>query len=208
MRGNAMITSAKNYNYRHSTYRSELHETERTFSADAAEHIHIHAFARNFAPGVEHAPDVGFVLLTNGMSDRRMTLPTSLLEKGEKPRAELMWYVREPTRDIIFNLRWLAMLPFVDTTWFGFGHRVPMPDPPLAGCAFKTFLLLTPIIGPDKRIAEKLSIDHDTVEILTVHLISDAEYAFVKQNGVDPFLDLLDERAYPLIFDPKRESYV
>jgi hypothetical protein len=95
-----------------------------------------------------------------------------------------------------------------DNTWFGFGHRVPMPAPPVPGTDFKTFLFLTPIIKPDQRIAEALSIASDPVGILTVNLISDREYELIKKEGVDGFLDLLDENDYPPIFDPSRRSYV
>ena len=119
-----------------------------------------------------------------------------------------MWYVREPTPEIGTTLRWLASLPFIDDTWFAFGHRVPMPEPPVAGTDFRTFLFLTPIIKPDQRIAEQLSVAGDPVEILTVNLISDREYELIRNDGLDAFLDLLDENDYPPIFDPARKSYV
>ena len=83
-----------------------------------------------------------------------------------------------------------------------------MPAPPVPGTDFKTFLFLTPIIAPDKRIAEALSIAGDPVEMLTVNLISDREYELIKNEGLDPFLDHLDETDYPPIFDPSRKSYV
>lgn len=174
--------------HRRAIYENELDEAEYSFADDRSGGIEIHAFGRDFAPV---GTDEGYVLLTNGMSDRRMTLPTSHREKGEKPRAELMWYVREPTPEIIVNLRWLAELPFMDATWFGFGHRVPMPTPPVEGCDFRTFLFLTPIIETDQRMAEALMVENDPVEILTVNLISDAEYRFIKEKGLDPFLDML-----------------
>ena len=136
-----------------------------------------------------------------------MPLPESAA-KDHTPRAELMWYVREPTRDIVNNIRWLAEFPFIDDTWLGFGHRVPMPWPPVQGSDFKTFLFLTPIIKPDKRIAEKLTIEGERVEILTVHLISDAEYRFIKAEGLDAFLDILDNHHYPQILEPQRGSYI
>ena len=47
----------------------------------------------------------------------------------------------------------------------------------------------------------------DPVEILTVNLISDREYELIKNEGLDPFLDLLDDNEYPPIFDPARKSY-
>ena len=83
-----------------------------------------------------------------------------------------------------------------------------MPAPPVPGTDFKTFLFLTPIIAPDQRIAEALSVAGDPVEVLTVNLISDREYELIKKEGVDGFLDLLDETDYPPIFDPSRRSYV
>ena len=73
---------------------------------------------------------------------------------------------------------------------------------------FRTFLFLTPVITPDQQIAEALSIAGDPVEILTVNLISDREVALIKSEGLDAFLDLLDENYYPPIFDPMRKSYV
>ena len=192
------------YQQRLSIYESELGEPEHSFTDTAEWRIDIHAFGRDFVPECEEGSDEGYVLLTNGMSEQRM--PEA--HGDAKPRAELMWYVREPTPEICANLRWLATLPFIDTTWFGFGHRVAMPAPPIAGAEFQTFLFLTPIIGPDKEIAEALEIAGDPVEILTVHLISHQELALIKSRGLDPFLDLLDKNDYPPIFDPARKSYV
>ncbi|MFK4488046.1 suppressor of fused domain protein [Bradyrhizobium sp. USDA 336] len=192
------------YRQRLAIYESELGEPERTFTDYAERRIDIHAFGRDFVPVCQEDSDEGYVLLTNGMSEQRM----HGVPGDAKPRAELMWYVREPTQDVCANLRWLANLPFIDTTWFGFGHRVALPWPPVAGTDFQTFLLLTPIIGPDKEIAEALEIAGDPVEILTVNLISHQELGLIKSRGLDPFLDLLDENDYPPIFDPARKSYV
>jgi len=192
------------YRRRLAIYESELGEPEHSFTDSAERRIDIHAFGRDFVPVCQEGSDEGYVLLTNGMSQQRMPG----VRGDAKLRAELMWYVREPTPDVRDNLRWLANLPFIDTTWFGFGHRVALPWPPVAGTDFQTFLFLTPIIGPDKQIAEALEIAGDPVEILTVNLISDRELALIKSEGLDPFLDLLDDNDYPPIFDPKRKSYV
>ena len=185
-------------------YECELGERDQTFLDPGDSRIDIHAFGRDFVPSCEEGSDEGYVLLTNGMSEQRMTVPP--LAEARR-RAELMWYVREPTPEISATLRWLATVPSIDDTWFGFGHRLPMPAPPIAGTDFRTFLFLTPIITPDQRIAEVLSVAGDPVEILTVNLISDREYQFIKQEGLDAFLDLLDENDYPPIFDPSRKSY-
>jgi Suppressor of fused protein (SUFU) len=197
--------SAGSHMQRLAIYERELGEREYTFSDASDRRIDVHAFGRDFVPDCEEGSDEGYVLLTNGMSERRMAVPD---QAEAKVRAELMWYVREATPEVSATLRWLASVPLLDDTWFGFGHRVPMPAPPMPGTDFKTFLFLTPIITPDQRIAEALSVAGDPVEILTVNLISDREYGLIKNEGLDAFLDLLDENDYPPIFDPARRSYV
>lgn len=194
------------HTYRRAAYEVELDEPDLVFPGTGPDGVEILAFGRDF--GACGPEDIGYVLLTNGMSDRRMTLPVASLGDGATPRAELMWYVREPTSDIVDTMRWLANYPFLDSTWLGFGHRIPMPDPPLQGSDFRTFLFLTPIIKPDERIAASLVIDGERVDILTVNLISDDEYALIKAGGLDDFLDLLDDNDYPPILDLDRRSYV
>ncbi|MCP3398111.1 suppressor of fused domain protein [Bradyrhizobium sp. CCGB20] len=201
---NSPSPAADFYRQRLAIYENELDEPEYSFTDSAERRIDIHAFGRDFVPVCREGSDEGYVLLTNGMSEQRMPG----VHGDAKPRAELMWYVREPTPEICDNLRWLANLPFIDSAWFGFGHRVALPRPPVAGTEFQTFLFLTPIIGPDKQIAEALEIAGDPVEILTVNLISRQELGLIKTRGLDPFLDLLDENDYPPIFDPARKSYV
>lgn len=191
---------------RRATYVSMLGEPEFVFRGDDEADVVIEAYGRDFAP--EGAVDEGYVLLTNGMSNQRMTMPDDVLEIGAKPRTELMWYVREPTPEIVANLRWLAQFPFIDDTFLAFGHRIPMPAPPLSNCYFKTFLFLTPIIRTDQLVSKALDSGRERVDILTVNLISDAEHRFIQQEGVDHFLDILDERDYPIIFDPQRRSYL
>jgi Suppressor of fused protein (SUFU) len=162
-------------------------------------------FERDFAEDCEPGSDLGYVLLTNGMSDRRMNVPADG-DPDTPRRAELMWYVRKPTSRIVTTLSWLAKLPFLDDTWFNFGLRVPMPEPPITGCEFRTFLFLIPIIRRDQELAEALRIENDPVTLLTVHLSSEAEYRLIRANGLDPLLDLFDEHDYPPVFDPNRPS--
>ena len=204
----ASALSGNSYARRLMIYEQELGPREHTFPDTKHRLIDIHAFGRDFMPDCEDGSDEGYVLLTNGMSEQRMAVPDHIGPNKAKPRAELMWYVREPSHELCANLRWLARLPFVDDTWFGSGHRVPMPEPIFPGTDFKTFLFLTPVIRPDQRIAAALGIASDPVEILTVNLISDREYALIKTDGLGAFLDLLDANEYPPIFDPSRQSYV
>ncbi|ANT51396.1 suppressor of fused domain protein [Mesorhizobium amorphae] len=191
--------------YRRSVYTEELGEPHSIFPGNGPDDVEVLAFPRDFSL-IDPAGN-GFVLLTNGMSDRRMSIPSTAGENTDR-RAELMWYVREPDPNVISNLKWLAEYPFIDNTWLGFGHRIEMPWSPVSGSDFRIFLFLTPIIAPDKGIAEALTIDNDDVTILCVHLISGAEYEFIRTARLDAFLDILDEHHYPIVFDPKRTSYV
>ncbi|WP_249151691.1 hypothetical protein [Bradyrhizobium liaoningense] len=78
------------YQQRLAIYEQELDQPEHSF-ADAGEiRIDIHAFGRDFVPDCEEGSDKGYVLLTNGMSERR--LPQTDRGGGDaiKPRAELM----------------------------------------------------------------------------------------------------------------------
>jgi hypothetical protein len=191
--------------YRQSVYVKELGKPEYHVPDDKKKGVDILAFRRVFH---EDTPENEcYVLLTNGMSDRRMKSP-GRPEEGIRLRAELMWCVRRPTTEIVQELRWPAEYRFVDDTYMSFGHRILMPRPVIERVEFKIYIFLTSIIMQDKRIAETLDIDRDKVEILTVNLISEFEFRFIMTNGLDLFLDLLDERKYPSIFDPARKSYV
>ena len=170
----------------------------------------IEAYAFDFSPGEDE--DLGWVLFTNGMSDRCMPLDEAAAEgfaRGEvKRRAELVWYVRDLDRRWVDELRWLAEYPFLDETWLGHGHTIAMPDPIVPGTVLTAFLLLGPILRPHQRIAEALSVAGDPVELLVVHLLTTQEHALKKREGVNALLDLFDARAYPLVLDPQRASLV
>ncbi|WP_458394779.1 suppressor of fused domain protein [Rhizobium brockwellii] len=61
---------------------------------------------------------------------------------------------------------------------------------------------------PSSKLTSALRIENDPVEILTVNLISGSEYRFIKEKGLNAFLDMLDEEYHPPIFDPKRKSHL
>lgn len=190
-------------------------EPEQTFldSADAGHRVDIHAFGRNFVEdcdGDDAADDEGYVLVTNGMSDRLMPAPPGGMPEDMTRAAELVWYVRDLNPEYITNLRWLAKLPDFDGFLLGSGHRVPMPEPPLSFCALRTFLFLSPIYGPDARMLSGVTVDEgEAVATLTVNLISEAEYALARrEGGLGELLDLFDANDHPMVFDPQRSSYV
>ena len=189
-------------------------EPEQTFldSADAEHRVDIHAFGRNFVEDcdADARDDEGYVLVTNGMSDRLMPAPPGGVPEDMTRAAELVWYVRDLNPEYISNLRWLAKLPAFDRFFLASGHRVPMPEPPLSFCGFQTFIFLTPIYGPDARMLSGVTVDEgEAIATLTVNLISEAEYALVKrEDGLGELLDLFDANDHPMVFDPQRISYV
>lgn len=190
-------------------YRRSHGEPARIF--DPQDAIRIEAYAFDFSVEDDHE-DLGYVLFTNGMSDRRMHLDETAqraFDAGEvTPRAELAWYVRKPAPRYLAHLRWLAQFPFIDETCIGSGHTVVMPEPLFERSELTAFLFLRPILGRHTRIAEALRIDGDPVELLVVHTLTAAEYERKLEGGVDGILDLFDARGYPLVLDERRQSYV
>jgi hypothetical protein len=178
---------------------------------DPAFRINIYAFGRNFIEecDTDGGDREGFVLVTSGMSDRLMTTPDNA-DVAETMATELVWYVPDLSPAFFTTLRWLAKLPEMDRTWFGHGHTVPMPAPPLEGCPFQTFLLLPPVIRTDRELFEHIDQSGHEIGTLSVHLISPSEYALVRNNeeGLGEFLNLLDANDYPHVFDAARPSYI
>jgi hypothetical protein len=175
-----------------------------------AHQVHVLCFGRNFVEECDDdkSDDEGYLLVTSGMSDYAMPRPAGS-EKNDSSRKELIWYVREPEAEYVHWIRWLTKLPNFDQFFLSPCGRVPMPDPPLSGCDKKTFLFLQPIIDTDSRLLDDIEIGDEEIETLCVHMVSDAEHAFIKnEDGMDEFLDMLDANNYPYIFDPHRPSYV
>jgi len=195
---------------RNRAMREALGDPDAVYRDDAADHrVDVHAYGRNFTADCDEdaADDDGYVLVTSGMSDRPMPIPAGAWGRAS-PLTELIWYVRKPNSEFVGNLRWLAKLANFDKTWFASGHRIPMPAPPLSFCPFKTFLLLSPIVRLDRDLFTSVDSGGPPIETLCVHLISEAEYALIKRDGLRRFFDRLDAGGYPLVFDPNRASLV
>jgi Suppressor of fused protein (SUFU) len=182
-----------------------------------ADGITIHAFSRNFVDDDDDdaEDDMGYVLVTCGMSRQRMVpMPeaTDDDDQGQDSRSiELIWYVKTLDPAYFAALRWLAKLPQLDKIAYFHGRTISNPSAPLTVSPFKTYLLLPPIYGPDADLFEGLEASEgDEIGALVVHLISDAEAHLIKSKpeGLDDFLDLLDDKDYPMLFDPGRRSYV
>jgi len=206
-------------------YEAKLGKVERTFPDDEAPPtftrddgatvnlppVHVYAFGRNFAMKGDQ-PDNAFVLVTSGMSDQPMSLDEDaearFAEGDLKRRAELIWYVRDPTPAHIAHLRWLAQYPFMDATWLGWGHTVPLPDPIFPKSQLTTSLLLGPIVKIEQSMLADVRIDGDAIDPFVVHLLTPDEYQLKRESGVNALLDLFDEGDYGLILDEERTSLI
>ena len=179
-RSTARIENASNTALRRSIYARALGTPLRVEPAapakDGQPAVEILIFERDFCPDVGDT-DMGYVLITSGLSDQAMALDEDALEEGVSGRFELVWYVREPTAEILDSMRWLGRFPFTQQTWLGAGHTVKTPGPILAGSALTTWFLLPPIIDAEQQIVDSLRVDGESVELLVVHLLTDAEYA-------------------------------
>jgi hypothetical protein len=164
-------------------------------------HIDVHEYYREGWP-----PDV-CTLVTSGMSDVPMKIPAG----AEVPRrVEIVFYCREPNKEYVNTMCWLAHLPSSLNTWLGAFHTIPNGNPPepLWGTAMNTLFLLPPLVKADTKMPEKLSLDGDPVELLWLVPLTQAECDLKLAKGSDAILDLFTEKRHSHIFNPNRASYV
>lgn len=148
-------------------------------------------------------------LVTSGMSDSPMPLPRKA--DGPARRVELIFYCSEIKLEYVETLRWVAHFPHDQRTWVGAGHTIPNGNPPApfwGSSILDTLLLISPIITPDQRLPQELTLEGDAVEFLWVVPLSSAECRLKLAKGVGAILDLFDKHRHPPIFDPNRPSYV
>ncbi len=176
-------------------------------------------------------PDCGrdyYVLWTSGMSDLPMTLPDGDYDKSESERAELLMYlpgdwqlggVGEDAAQMsdeyywpIHWLKYLARFPHQYHTWLAMGHTLPNGEeyaPLGAGTQMGGFFFLPPIsLGPKYPGVEPLTCTDGTkINFLWAIPMYKEEIEFKLEEGFDTMLDLLSEKNFPRVLDPKRENY-
>jgi len=167
-----------------------------------------HIDVYQFEPG--HRGRNYWTLVTDGMSDLRMTLPDEV--GAEFSRVELVFYCDEPRPEYLEMLRFMAHFPHDNATWFGWGHTIPNGQPPaplFPGCdELTTLIFLSPFIEPDATLSERLTVCGDPVSFLWPVPLSDAECQAKLEKGADYLLDLFDEVSHPHVFTGGRSSYV
>ncbi|NTW29520.1 MAG: suppressor of fused domain protein [Coriobacteriia bacterium] len=160
------------------------------------------------------------VLFTTGMSHRPMNVPPGhdiptlaevmIVLPGDWPLDE------ESLRSERYGwpitlLKTLARLPHRYDTWLAVGHTIPNNEPPepyVAGTGLCCALLLPPIQAlPDSKWSIPTD-DGQSISLLCVYLIHEAEMVLKMEKGVDALLDPFDAAHVLDIVDLNRKSSV
>jgi hypothetical protein len=167
-------------------------------------HIDVHTYARSGPKGEV------FVLVTSGMSDLPMHIPTGV-DKSAPRRVELIFYCAEPKKEYLETLQWTARFPHDQKTWLSFGHTIPNGNPPspLWGSEILDTLLFMPtILKRDQALPNELVLSGDPVHFLWVVPLTTAECNLKLEKGFGAILDLFEKNRHPHVFDAARKSYV
>ena len=145
-------------------------------------------------------------LVTSGMSDRKMIVPT---EHQTIPcRAEIVMYVKEPRDEHYLWVKWAAKFPFIDNTYLNHGHTIPWHEPLFPGSELSCILFINSIVREDNELSKTLVIEGDPVNLLWFLPITRQEWALKKESGISALLDLFDKHRHPVQLDEDRRSYV
>ncbi|RQB77268.1 suppressor of fused domain protein [Pseudomonas aeruginosa] len=146
------------------------------------------------------------VLITAGMSRQPMDfLPTY---EGERWASELIWYFDEADRRDLQTTQWLAGLPFHDRFVLGFGHTVQFGMPIFEGGHLRHFLLLNTLVKIDARLFDDFHAAAHPVDLLWVVPLSEREYRFKREQGIDGLMPVFAENAHPVTVDKQRGCYL
>jgi hypothetical protein len=148
-----------------------------------------------YSMNVEGEDEV-YAVVTNGMSDHRMA-------EGDDPeqprRREIIQYFRQCTEAHAKRLRDMAWLPLHDGFLLDSHHTFQWEWPAVEGTPWKNALFLLPLWKTHREFA--VEIEGEEVSFLWHIPISDAEWAYRKENGVDGLIDRMQEVELPWIFD-------
>jgi hypothetical protein len=138
-------------------------------------------------------------LATFGMSLQPMVLDDRV-EDTDTKRAEIIAYVNEEEEelDALANwMRWTGAFPFLQEppTFLGWGHTIHVGDV-FADSELTTLLTLTTIVIADQGTVFK--VDEDDVAFIWLTFLTDREYAFKKERGVNEVLDLFGAHKHPV----------
>jgi hypothetical protein len=118
-----------------------------------------------------------------------------------------MMYAAAPENWMFNVLKALAHLPFENATFLHWRHTIDLPwlgtaDPPV----LSTMLLLPPFMEDEQ--VDSLIIDGESVNLLWVVPITDAELAYMTSHGADALLDRFEAAGVDPVAVAQRRSAV
>ncbi|MCI5054689.1 MAG: suppressor of fused domain protein [Flavobacteriales bacterium] len=163
-----------------------------------------------------------YTLVTSGMSDRAMNIPSKELKGWEY--AELMlclppeWNIKQEMLEEEENywpirmLKFMARFPHEYNTWLSFGHTIPNgnpPDPFNDDVDYTCALVNFPAMVNDVEKFFELKInDEKTIKFFGLMPIFESEMNFKLEKGTDALNELFDQHFVTELIDKKRKSVV
>jgi hypothetical protein len=149
-----------------------------------------------YALDIEGSDDSICAAVTNGMSDFRRA-------EGEDPdqprRRELIQYFHDCTLGHAKRLRDMAWIPLHDEFLLDCFHTIGWEWPAVEGTPWKNALFLESIWAPHRDFV--VEVEDEEVSLLWHIPISEEERHSVREEGIDAFLDLMQEANLPWVFD-------
>jgi hypothetical protein len=163
----------------------------------------IHVDIYQFAPSDDRDY---WVLVTGGMSDLRMPLPTDP-PPYVTGYSEILMYVREPQGWMMSVMKGLAEMPFDDDTFVHWFHTVPNGKPMTAEPSELTSFLFLPPYFEEREVGE-FDAGGNKVQLLMLVPITERERQYAIEHGVEALEDRLTEAKVEPVVDEKRASVV
>jgi len=123
----------------------------------------------------------------------------------------MMMYVEEVEDVYISLLRYLASIPYKQSTWFSYGSTMNNGNPPepiFDGSVLDNFVFMFPAYGNDLENQQAISIEGAPLQLLNVMPITTAERQMIIKKGMDSFLDLLVKIEPPITIDRGRNCFL
>lgn len=193
---------ASNMTKREDAYIKLFGEPQHIWHEKSDERPHIDIYC--FKPGIGGRDF--YTLVTAGMSDIAMKLPSDMPQEMRMPRVELVFYCSEPKTEYAEFLRRLAHYVFDNDTWFGMGHTMETSNTALLqrDDIDALLFLLTPVI-PEDSLPMRLDIEGDPVPLLWVIPITAQECAMARQGGyLQAAMGVFNKNGRPYVFRPAK----
>jgi hypothetical protein len=150
---------------------------------------------------IDNWDEPAYIAVTNGMSDHQMA-------EGDDPeqlrRREIIQYLARHTEGHARRLRDMAWLPLHDGFLLDTHHTLPWNWAAVEGTPWKNALFLQPLLRSHQELTWK--VEGETAAFLWHIPVSDEERQFILDEGVDAFIDIMDEAELSFVFDEEERE--